>query len=375
MTVSRPGDCNHVDRIQPVHGDHSEDDQQNRKRKKKVVWQGRSYTEKDDDLPINSATIEQSSKNRAHPEKLDKPKESPALYTDKMILEQARSRLLQFTTLEEKVASLCIMEVEATYDPLLQEELELAVQRDQIGGILFSKGEFKRQAYLIEHLQNLAMTPLLFGNDFFHGLSFYFEGNVPFDTLQNKMDEKRFADLGKAVVAQNRRLGVHFQFDRPLYSHGLNIMISEENIQAFRKGIRDAKGIVGKEKKQNSKPSYSQSSKKTASFTPPAFIKGNLDPFNFETTLAPLLNEQVISETVGLRNLEFLDLTKIQANRNIDEFLIEAFSHSFDAILLSQGIPETIAHICRLVRSGQIQEEEIDKKALRILLVKMLLMG
>ncbi len=367
MSIYRPGDFNHIDRVQSISGDHSEDDEQNKKKRKKVVYQGRSYEEKEDDLPKNSSSFELNSKPLPE-SKARKLKDNSPLYADKLILEQARMRLAKFTTLEEKIASFCFLVAEATYDPILQSELESSIQIEQIGGILFKKGDFKRQSYLIDHLQNLAKTPLLFGNAFLHGLSFYFEGNLPLDTLQNKVDEKRFADLGKAVVAQNRRLGVHFQFDRPLNSKGTTITILEENIQAFRKGIRDAKGIVGKERTEHRKPPYSQSSKKIASFTPPAFLKNPLEP-----AFTSLLNDQAISETVGMRNLEFIDLTFEMHFQ--DEGILAAFMHHFDAILLANNISQTIAAICRLVRSGQIQEEEINKRALRILLVKMLLLS
>lgn len=361
MSIYR-SDINHIDRVQPVQEDQNEEDPRKNKRGQKVVYQGRSWAESQHNLPIKSTSFEDSAHANTQ-NKTPKPKERAALYADRLILENARSRLAKFVTLEEKVASICFLEGVANYDSASQEFLELMIQQEQIGGVLFKKGDFKRQSYLIEHLQSLSKTPLLFGNDFFHGLSFYYEGNVPLDQLQNGMDEKRFADLGKAVVAQNRRLGVHFQFDRPLYQEG-NIKISDEHIQAFRKGIRDAKGIVAKEKLPNGKPPYAQSSKKTAHLQQPMFSQVGLE---FSSTLT----EQAISETMGLRKLDFIKF-RAASLPLLEQQLLEMFTHPFDAVLLTQNVKEVIACICALVRSNKLQELEIDKRALNVLLVKML---
>lgn len=365
MSIYRSGDFSHISRIQRVEGDPSEDHSDPKKRKK-VLYNGRLWSESDEDLPIDSAMLNP-------PKDKELVRGNSQIYADKMILEQAKKLLEKFTTLEEKIASFCFLIAEANYSSSTQEELEYAVLKHQIAGVLFTKGDFKRQSYLIDYLKGLTKCPLLFGNDFFHGLSFYFEGELPTDTLE-VMDEKQFADLGKAVASQNRHLGVHFQFDRPLVEDK-QIKISDKHSVAFRKGIRDAKGVVGKEKKETGKTTYSQSSKKVTSFKPSYISLLNNGVTLSNNSLTSFFSEQIISETMGLRTIEFSNFPVLPQNISLEKWVLDLFSKSFDGLLCSySSLNQIVEIISRLVDEGEISREEIDKKVFRILLFKLLLL-
>jgi hypothetical protein len=223
--------------------------------------------------------------------------------------------------------------------------VELMIQTWQIGGVLFRKGEYKRQAYLIERYQEVSKTALLIGNDFLHGLSFYLQG----DQLPAvELPEQRFSDLGKAVMVQNRRLGVHVQFDQERSCDKLPM--TQRQAQAFRRGVREALGIVAKERaglKEN-KLEKSHSSKGAFPFLESSDVQ--------------------VQETIGFKTLTIFDAT--QAKGALDKSLHTAFENHYDVFLVRENLSEAIRALCKLVRSGKISEEELDRRIMKVLIIK-----
>jgi hypothetical protein len=329
----------HINRIHPIDKDRS-DDQNDERKRRRVLYQGRAWAEAEEELPF------QPTHPVSSPPK-DKRRHSAGVYADRVLLERAQALLRKMTTLEEKVAQLCFFETDAVYDTALQHDVELMIQTWQIGGVLFRKGDYKRQAYLIERYQEVSKTALLIANDFFHGLSFYLQG----DSLPDvNLPEQRFSDLAKAVMVQNRRLGVHIQFDQERMLEKLPM--TERQAQAFRRGIREAQGIVAKEKAgpKDNKLEKSHSSK--GSF-----------PILERTDLQ-------VQETIGFKTLTIFDATKVKGS--LEEVLYATFEDHYDAFLLRGNLSEAIRSLCKLVRSGKIREEELDRRIMKILIIKAL---
>lgn len=246
-------------------------------------------------------------------------------------VEKARKLLQAMTSVEEKVAQLCLCQTEALYDTEQQQHVERLIQGWQIGGLVFQEGDYRRQNYLIEHYQNLSKTPLLMGNDFLHSLSFYFRDE---ETMGNR-DQKRFEELGKAITGLNRSLSVHFQFDqeRSLSSYDPQ----DECARFFRKGIKEARGIVASitaEKK--------------------CFVRkrSNSQSQNYNS----------------IKTLRVLDLT---AKDFTEEQLIEALRNGYHAFL---GSTENISRIMTLlgiaVMKGKLSEKELDDYVMKLLYLK-----
>jgi hypothetical protein len=338
-----------IHRIQPIDPDRQDDDQRDG-RKRRVLHQGREWAESEDnDLPLQPSIPQNPPPPRM-------PRTSAGVYADKILLERAQALFSQLTTIEEKAAQLCFLVTEAIYDATLQRQVELLIQTWQIGGILYQKGEYRRQAYLIEKHQEVSKTPLLFANDYLHGLSFYLQG----DSLpKNALSEQHSSDMGKAVMVLNRGLGVHVQFDRERGKE--RSTMSEEQAKAFRKGIRGAQGIVGKEKAPPQQQGYSQPLKGPFPFYT---LKGGSIP-------TPLISEYQVQETIGFKTLTFFDATHIDKGR-LDEELLGAFKLLYDVFLLGGNITEGIRSISRLVRSGKIREEALDRHVMKALIIKSL---
>ncbi|MCP5469814.1 MAG: hypothetical protein H7A36_04840 [Chlamydiales bacterium] len=338
MNIFGPQHSQPAHRIQPI-DNHPDDQSQEEKRRRRSQHQGRIWDqrEKGDVEKPAFLDLQESKDERMH-----------GLYGNTLYVEKASKLFDELTTLEEKVAQLCFYQTEAVYDTSIQQNVELLIQAWQIGGLLFTKGQYRRQGYLIERYQELSKTPLLIGNDFLHGLSFYFEGGELPD-LQQPGLEKRFSDLGKAVMGLNRRLSVHFQFDRERL--GKHLPIKEEQLRAFRKGVRQANGIVGRENIKQRKAEAQASQTQLHIAGNPKFM----------------LSPQHASEFVGVKTLNFLDLTQ---DRVYDEKLVKAFKENYDIFLFGSNIQDAIRMICRAVKMGRISEEEIDRRVMKLLVLK-----
>ncbi|MCH9626606.1 MAG: hypothetical protein S4CHLAM2_02320 [Chlamydiales bacterium] len=334
-----PHSTQQINRLQPVDGDHSEDQQDERKRRR-VLYQGRAWAEKEEELPFQPEGNQVPTPKKQH---------SPRVYADRAVLDRAQALLCQMTTLEEKVAQLCFLETEAVYNAALQHEVEFLIQTWQVGGVLFKNGNYKRQAYLIECFQNVSKTALLIANDFLHGLSFYLQGDqLP---SEEELPEQRFSDLGKAVMAQNRRLGVHIQFDQERVLAKLRM--NPKQAQAFRRGIREGQGIVAKEGVEPVVKTVARShSAKKGGFPILAF------------------NHLQVQETIGFKTLTFFDATGVR--KRFEETLLAAFEAHYDVFLLKGNVSETIRALCRLVRTGKIREEDLDRHIMKALIIKAL---
>jgi hypothetical protein len=334
-------------RIDPLERKHNEEDDAGEKRKKKVAYKGRSWAEGEEDLPVQpqgQLALEAGEKK------------GMGVYADQAQLEKAEKLLARFPTLEEKVGQLCFLQTEACYDLEVQQEVEKLIQVWRLGGLLFVRGEFRRQSYLIERYQEVSSVPLMIGNDFLHGLSFYFQGEIPMASIE-KMDERRSSDLGKAVVFQNRRLGVHFQFDRELKQENEKgtVILNDAQARSFRNGIREAHGIVGKEKVRNNKVSHSAKMNQAAPF------------------LTTLVGAEHVQEAFGLRTINFLDLTGPGQDDLLEQKIEEALQNPFEAILLKERSSQVLQLFTQSVRNGKIKESDLDRKLVKVLLLKMLL--
>ncbi len=319
-----PQYSHHMNRVQPVDPDRQEGDQRDGK-KKRVQYQGRAWAESEEDLALQP-TIPQPV-----PQPATTRREPSGVYADRVLLDRAHRMFQKLTTVEEKAAQLCFLVTDAVYDAHMQREVELLIQTWQIGGILFHKGEYRRQAYLVERYQQVSKTPLLMANDFRHGLSFYLQGD---ELPKDPISEQHFSDLGKAVMAQNRRLGIHVQFDRARGSH--SIEMSEEQAKAFRKGVRNAHGIVGKEKSVMQHESCAPTAK--GGF--PLLTTKDGSPFT----------EYQVQETISFKTLTFFDAAAIETE-HLETELLGAFKQLYDVFLFSGNISAAISAIVNLCRA------------------------
>lgn len=330
-------------RIDPI-SDRPDDQGEEGRKRRRVKFHGRTWGQKEEnDLAVDTAKM-------SVPSMQDSKEYSKGVYSDRISLDEAQQMFDRLTTLEEKIAQLCFYQTQAVYDTALQNEIEILIQAWQIGGVLFTGGEYKRQAYLIERFQLISKTPLLMGNDFLHGLSFYYD-DQPLPTFEGGLSEQRFSDLGKAVMVLGRRMNVHFQLDKERKVH--HIPMTEHHARAFRKGIRQAHGIVART--QPAKSNYSASSKHAYPI------------FSVDSPLA--FSKDSAQEHIGVKSLNFLDLTGEEIT---EKRMIEAFREHYEIFLCSGNIQKVITTIAGAVRNGKIWEKHIDRLVMKLLVLKSL---
>lgn len=319
-----------------------EEKKRDKKEKKQVNYQGRRWTEVDDpELSLDEKLAQSDTK-----EKPDK-KKSKVLYIEADLLNEAKKLLAEFT-LEEKIAQLCFYKTEAAYDLIKQKELEAQLLKWQLGGILFLRGSYKRQADLIAHYQTFLKIPLLIGNDFLHGLSFYFDEDIS----KMPLTLQHVCDLGKAVMGQNRSLGVHFLFDRENVDIFPHIPLSEEQKHSFRKGIRLANGVVARDL-EPSKWIHK------VSVSLPAFLSGKQNAGNKQKKDAIDSTEQFI----GMRTFFLREC-------NSTEEVVKAFLEGYEAFVIETSIQEIIEACMKAVIEKVLSEDELDKHVLKVLMLK-----
>ena len=349
MSIRGPGSFDKVHRIQPVFGDTDESDLRDGSRKRQVRYQGRSWTESEDDLPMQLKTINQP-QNALIEDKLP-------IYADVDSYRAAKKILEKLNTIEEKIAQLCFFYTQALYEQGKLLEAEELISKQWIGGLIFGSGEYRRQTDLIEHYQTLSKIPLLIGNDFHHGLSLFFQGSSSF---KESSEDRHYYDLGKVIILQNLRMGVHFQLDRSyLISHPETLEGTQRN--AFCKGIRAANGVVGKCHAADL-PKRSSEFLSKVSFDFKSIGKSQLNAVPYENH---------IQEVVGLKTVEFFLIQDLDLLKS-EEGIKHLFTHSKELFLFETGITEAIALLSAAVKRGWINKAEIDKRLFKILITKSL---
>lgn len=329
-----------INRIQNVSGDRDEN-AKDREKKRRVLYQGRLWIEKEEDLTVRPPTdVPLASNNCAFHQS----------YVEPLLMKRAEEMFYSLRTWEEKVAQLCFIETEANYDLTLQRQVEHFIEEWGIGGIVFTRGSYGRQAYLIERYQALSKMQLLIANNFFHGISFYLQGD-PFP--KRTLSEKFLCDFGKAVMVQNRRLGVHIQMG---YEENEEHWIGKEKARrAFSKGIRQAHGIIGKKTDKRSPLNYS-----------PFEIGGQ---YICEKTLQLLASTDLqVQESIGFNTLTFFKIS--DTSIALDPLLLDSRKRNDDILLLNKKCSDTIQALCGLIRLGKIPESEINRHVLKIMIIK-----
>lgn len=355
--------------IEPVDSMENNDKEKERKQKQQVNYQGHQWAEGEDDLLLEKQLLQKREQKEAEGTR----KKKQPLFIDKILLNKAERLLDQLTTVEDKIAQLCFYKTEASYDLKIQTELSELLCQWQLGGILFLSGTYKRQAYLIEYYQTLSTIPLLIGNDFTHNLSFYFYQKKPNNcfTIQN------YRDLGKAIMGQNRSLGVHFLFDREIENSFSDLSFNEEQKVSFRKGIRAAHGVVAR----NLSPAKGVQKihcKQTPAFS--AFFNMSFGLISSEyqknKPKTQLFNPSLLNHPKNDFSEQFIGMcTLFLQECPSQEKVIKAFKEGYEGFLIDGNVQEVIETFVQIVKKGEISEEELDKRVLKILALKIYFQG
>ncbi|NAY91252.1 serine hydrolase [Muricauda sp. JGD-17] len=118
-------------------------------------------------------------------------------------------------SLEEKVAQLFMVSVASEQNDAATDKVAKLVEKEGIGGVIFSKGGPVRQAKLTNRYQSKSKIPLLVGMDAEWGLAMRLDSTYAFPwnmTLGAIQENDVVEQVGYQIGKHARRLGVHINF-------------------------------------------------------------------------------------------------------------------------------------------------------------------
>lgn len=294
-----------------------------------------------------------------------------------------------------------------------KEAIEKLLKARQIGGVIFMQGTGEAQAKLTNQWQEMSPVKLLIGIDAEWGLGMRLTGvkNYPRQMMIGATrDTALMYEMGAAVAAQCKRLGVHIDF-APVVDVNNNPKNPVINSRSFgdekewvaRLGIAYMKGLQDNNVMACAKhfPGHGDVSvdshldlpviKKTKSqlyeteFYPfnqliAAGVKSvmiahlsvpDLDnTANTPSTLSHKIVTDLLKHEMGFKGLVFTDalnmkgLTKYFPDGETD---LKAFLAGNDVLLFSQNVPLAISKIQWAMKTGKISNEELEARVKKLL--------
>lgn len=350
-------------------------------------------------LPLLRLSIPAASQNL--PEILQK--------ADTQKMKQWADSIFDTMTLDEKIGQMFI--ITAPPDPGHRDQVIKYIDRQKIGGILFSKGTIEDQAASINHYQQHTRIPLFIALDGEWGLSMRFEGAPRFPrnmTLGAVDDLELIRQYGAEVGRECRLSGIHINFapvvdinTNPLNpvigtrSFGENPQDVSDRAIAYARGL-ESQNIISVAKHFPGHGDTSEDSHKTL----PTVNKNRqqlhdteLHPFQQyinarlagimtahlavpaldsitrkPASLSPLIVQNLLQTQMNFTGLTFTDALAMKgAATESQNPAVDAIKAGND-IILNPADPETqIQAVKKAVETGQIPIQLIEEKSLKIL--------
>jgi beta-N-acetylhexosaminidase len=294
-----------------------------------------------------------------------------------------------------------------------KEAIEKLLKARQIGGVIFMQGTGEAQAQLTNQWQNMSPVKLLIGMDAEWGLGMRLTGvkNYPRQMMIGATrDTALMYEMGAAVAAQCKRLGVHIDFAPvvDVNNNPKNPVINSRSFGdekewvarlgiAYMKGLQDnnvmacAKHFPGhgdvsvdshldlpvikKTKAQLYETEFYPFNQLIAAGVKSVMIAHLSVPdldntANTPSTLSHKIVTDLLKNEMGFKGLVFTDalnmkgLTKYFPDGETD---LKAFLAGNDVLLFSQNVPLAISKIQWAMKTGKISNEELEARVKKLL--------
>ena len=318
-------------------------------------------------------------------------------------------------TLKEKIGQLFVPMVFSNRDSFhLKNTLDL-VKRNQIGGVIFSKGSPKTQIEWSNLLQSKSKIPLLISMDAEWGVAMRLKNVLSFPwnmTLGAINDDKLIFDIGKRIGEQMVRLGIHMNLAPVLdiNTNSKNPIIGnrsfgESSSIVVRQSLEVMKGMHSSMVLTSGKhfPGHGDTSKDshktlpTVKFGKKRIQEVELEPFRaliqeglssvmiahlnipsiqekgLPTTLSKSVVTNLLKYELGFNGLiltDALDMKGVTEVKNISNIDLAAFMAGNDILLMSEDITGGINSIEKAYFSGLISESRLEHSVKKILKAK-----
>lgn len=317
---------------------------------------------------------------------------------------------------DERIGQLFMIAAYSNQSKKHTDEIDSLVSKYKIGGLIFMQGGPVRQAKLYNHYQELANVPLMISMDAEWGLAMRIDSTVKYPwqmTLGAIQDESLIYKMGIHLGEQCKRLGVQVNF-APVVDVNVNPKnpiinarsFGEDKFNVARKGIAYMKGMQAVNVMANAKhfPGHGDTDSDSHKTLPTInHSKGRIDsielyPFDqlikngltsmmvahlyipayvkekgMATTLSKEVVTDLLQDSMGFKGLIFTDALNMKGVSSLFEpgvVDVKALLAGNDVLLFSGDVPTAINEIKKAIDKGEITQEEIDRRCLKILRAK-----
>lgn len=318
-------------------------------------------------------------------------------------------------TADQKIGQLFMVQVFSSQTAKAHENIKQLVEKNHIGGIIFSKGGPKRQAKLTNEYQKLAKTPLFIAMDAEWGLAMRLDSTYAFPwnmTLGAIKNNHLIEQTGYRIAKHSQRLGVHIDFSpsvdintNPANPIIGNRSFGEDKNNVSLKGNAYTKGMQSVQVLANAKhfPGHGDTSQDshltlpTIDFSKERIEQVELFPFREAishgvasimvghlnipsleknkkpSSLSYNIVTKLLKKEMGFNGLIFTDALGMKGVANHykpGEADLEAFLAGNDVLLMPSDIQKGIQKIREAYRNGIISEARLSHSVKKILKAK-----
>lgn len=319
-------------------------------------------------------------------------------------------------TKDQRIAQLFMVAAYSNKDKNHIKEIKKLVDDYYIGGLIFFQGGPIRQAILANCYQSCVNVPLFMSMDAEWGLGMRLDSTIKFPrqmTLGAIQNDSLIYEMGAEIARQCKRLGMQINFapDIDINNNPLNPVIGnrsfgEDKYNVTRKALMYMKGMQDNQVLANGKhfPGHGDTDSDSHKTLPT--IKSSrerldtleLYPFkelmrqglgsvmvahlsipsldttpNQPSTLTKKIVNGLLKDTLGFKGLVFTDALNMKGVSKFykpGEVSAKALIAGNDVLLFPEDVPQGIAEIKAAMERGEISQEEIDKRCMKILLAK-----
>ncbi|HJX71874.1 MAG TPA: glycoside hydrolase family 3 protein, partial [Bacteroidales bacterium] len=317
---------------------------------------------------------------------------------------------------QERIAQLFMIGVYPRQDESHFREIELLIQKYNIGGIILFQGSPAQYARLTNRFQRIAKTPLLIAIDGEWGLNMRADSTISYPKqmmLGAIQNDRLIFDMGYHIAEQLKRVGVHVNL-APVADVNNNPANPVINMRSFGEDRSDVakKSILYMAGMQDNNilavakhfPGHGDTDADSHDVLPViAHGREYLDsielfPFKqlinsgaggimvahlnvpalddskqLPSSLSSLIVDSLLKKEMNFKGIVFtdaMDMGGISEHYKPSDANLQAIKAGNDILLMPDEIPKTIASIQKEIRRGGISREEINQRCKKILAVK-----
>ncbi len=319
-------------------------------------------------------------------------------------------------TSDERIAQLFMVAAYSNKDKTHVKEIKKLVEQYKIGGLIFFQGGPVRQAKLTNTYQLCSKVPLFVAIDAEWGLAMRLDSTTKFPrqmTLGAIQNDTLIYEMGAEIARQCKRLGMQINFapvvdinNNPLNPVISNRSFGENKYNVTRKAVMYMKGMQDNGVLANAKhfPGHGDTDSDSHKTLPTVkssrerldtlelypfkqlisqglgsmmvahlFVPSLDTALNRASTLSKKVVTELLKDSLAFKGLVFTDALNMKGVSKFykpGEVDVKALIAGNDVLLFPEDVPTAITEIKAAIDRGDISQEEIDKRCMKILLAK-----